>query len=784
MELERGFRVGRWEVQPFRNSIDNGEANLRVEPKVMAVLVALARGAGEVVTRNQLIDEVWQGRLVSDEVLSRCVSLLRSALDDDPREPQYVQTIPRVGYRLVCPVELIARTVSETPVTDSPAAGSQLAELADVELPAPSPPALDQTESAASTPGIGPAIEDRSPDVPAQTQTQAPTPTGRRSLFQELRRRNVFRVAVSYAIVGWLLIEASSVMLDVGAPGWVPRAITVLVVLGWPVAIVLSWLYEMTPDGLRRERDIEDSDSIVHVTGRKLDYVIMLGLAVGFAYLIGLRLTGDPVELDPLGTQLEPHTLAVLPFRNLSADPDNEYFSDGLTEDLINTMASVPGIRVIASTSAFSFKNTDIDVREIGLKLGAGTILAGSVRKDGMRIRITAQLVDAARGLQLWSESYDGRLEDVFAVQDTIASSIVAELQPALTGQVIGADLVTRNPTENLEAYELYLRGRYHLRRRDEEPIKRSIRLFRDAIELDPVFGAAYVELATAYALLPYYSYELEEDMFLKARETVEEGSLHDPRVAIAARGLIAFINFRSWEWDEADDNFRVALANTPGDANLYQWYSQFLAAVARMQESLEAAQRAKELDALSPVVNDRLAVAYLWNDMDSLANRQFQLAKELGLAPSANPEANLVLLLRIGDYQAARSIMTVMQSMLGRSTEWMDIFIAALEDPALRPDAVEAIQRAADAGEISPRYLYGLWLYLDQTDRAMEVAFQLLNDPPGFAVEFLFARENQSLREDPRFGELITAVGLDRYWDKHGWPAICRRTEAGIRCK
>jgi len=778
MELERGFRVGRWEVQPFRNSIENGAANLRVEPKVMGVLVALARGAGEVVTRNQLIDEVWQGRLVSDEVLSRCVSLLRSALDDDPRDPQYVQTIPRVGYRLVCPVEILTPAEPETTGVETPVAatGSPDAERSDVESPTPASPGVNEGALPADATIINPVIADRSPDTLA--------PTGRTSLFQELRRRNVFRVAVSYAIVGWLLIEASSVMLDVGAPAWVPRAISLLVVLGWPVAIVLSWIYEMTPGGLRRERDIQDRDSIVHVTGRKLDYVIMLGLAVGFAYLIGLRLAGGPGEVDPLSMELEPHTLAVLPFRNLSADPDNEYFSDGLTEDLINTMASVRGIRVIASTSAFSFKNTDVDVREIGRKLGAGTILSGSVRKEGMRIRITAQLVDATKGLQLWSESYDGRLEDVFAVQDTITSAIVSELQPALTGQVIGADLVIRNPTENLEAYELYLRGRYHLRRRDEEPIKRSIRLFRDAIALDPGFGAAYVELATAYALLPYYSYELEEDMFLKARETVEEGSLHDPRVAIAARGLIAFINFRSWEWDEADDNFRVALANTPGDANLYQWYSQFLAAVARMQDSLEAAQRAKELDALSPVVNDRLAVAYLWNDQDSLANRQFQLAKELGLAPSANPEANLVLLLRIGDYEAARSIMSVMQSMLGRSTEWMDIFMAALEDPALRPEAVEAIQQAADAREISPRYLYGLWLYLGETDRAMDVAFQLLNDPPGFAVEFLFARENQSLREDPRFGDLITAVGLDRYWDKHGWPGICRRTEVGIQCK
>jgi TolB-like protein/DNA-binding winged helix-turn-helix (wHTH) protein/Tfp pilus assembly protein PilF len=756
--LKHGFRIGRWDVHPFRNTIADESGSRRIEPKVMGVLLALAREPGEVVTRDQFIDQVWQGRVVSDEVLSRCVSLLRSALEDDSRNPEFVQTVPRVGYRLVCPVEPLA-----------PAS------------PGRNPETGNKDDRETAVPGAsGPA-----PTAPLRADdSRAGLPARRQSLFQELRRRNVFRVAASYAVIGWLIIEASSVMLDIGAPGWVPRVITVLVVLGWPVVIVLSWIYEMTPEGLRRERELAPGESITHITGRKLDYVIMLGLALGFAYLIGQRIAQTPETEDRSVHGIRPHTLAVLPFRNLSADPDNEYFSDGLTEDLINTMASVEGIRVIASTSIFSFKNADADVREIGRQLGAGTILAGSVRKEGKRIRINAQLVDAGEGLQLWSESYDGQLEDVFQVQDTIASAIVSELQPTLEGKVIGEHLVTRKPTENLEAYELYLRGRYHLRRRDEEPIKRSIALFREAIELDPRFGAAYVELATAYALLPYYSYELEEEMFLKARETIDTGASHDPRVSIAATGLVAFISFRSWEWIAADENFRIALANSPGDANLHQWHSQFLAAVARMEESLQAAMEAKQLDALSPVVNDRLAVAYLWNDMDEKAEEQFRLAKELGLAPSANPEANLILQLRRGNFDSARQIISVMQRMLGRGTKWLDGFIAALEDPRHRPAAVAAVERAAAARDIPPRYLYGLWLYLGENQRAMDVAFQLLNDPPGFDVEFLFARENRGLRTHPRFGELVIRIGLDRYWDERGWPAFCRRRVEQILCE
>ncbi|MGB5623971.1 MAG: winged helix-turn-helix domain-containing protein [Gammaproteobacteria bacterium] len=756
MELDHGFRVGRWEIHPSRNSIADGEQAARVEPKVMGVLVELAARPGEVVTRNDLIEKIWRGRIVSDEVLSRCVSLLRSALRDDPKNPQFVQTIPRVGYRLISPVTELE------PLTAGTAQTQDIVETSPVS-----------------------ASQHRPVSATAATARQKPPPASTlKILLRELRRRNVFRVAASYVVIGWLLIEASSVVLDLGAPAWVPRVISFLIVLGLPVAVVLSWVYELTPDGLRRERERPRYGPATRVTRRKLDYVIMFGLAFGLAYLIGERLARTQEQVAGISATETPQILAVLPFRNLSADPANEYFSDGLTEDLVNSIAGIEGIRVIASTSSFSFKNSDSDVREIGRALGAGTILSGSVRKDGKRIRISAQLVDASRGLQLWSESYDGMLEDVFEVQDTITTAIVYELQPALQSGVSGEKLARRKPTENLDAYELYLRGRYHLRRRDEEAIRQGIQLFRQAIELDPNFGAAYLQLATAYALLPYYSYELEEDMFLAARATIDQGKLHDARVDIAARGLIAFMNFRSWEWNAAEDNFDIALANAPGDADLHQWQSQFLAAVARPVESLEAALRAKELDALSPVVNDRLAVAYLWNDMDDMANRQFRLADELGLAPSANPEASLVLKLRLGDYQSAREIMTVMQRMLGRNTEWIDSFIAAQGDPDLRPAAIEAVTRAAAASEVSPRYLYGLWLYLGEADRAMDMAFQLLNDPPSFAVEFLFSRENKALREHPRFAELVSAIGLDRYWDQHGWPAFCQRGGDVIRCR
>ncbi|MGH8196266.1 MAG: winged helix-turn-helix domain-containing tetratricopeptide repeat protein [Woeseiaceae bacterium] len=615
--------------------------SVHLEPKVMGVLVCLAAQAGEVVTRDEFIERVWDGRIVSDEVLSRCISLLRSKLRDNPREPRFIQTVPKIGYRLIVAVGRREAT---------PAA------------PEPEPGERDEIREA-----------------------DAPPPTHRRR-------------GAKLPAAGLLLVAAAGLLY-------------------WHV-------FHEAPDA-------------------------------------------QPAARQP--------SVVVLPFVNHSGDEANEYFSDGLTEELIDRLAHVPGLKVAASTSSFAFRDRDEDVRAIAERLGVDYVLEGNVRRDDDRIRITAQLIESARGFHVWSKKFDTVVGDIFTVQDAIAAGIVAELQPRLSGRE-AAQIAPAGRTDIIPAWELVLQGRYHLKRREEGAIRRSIELFRQAIELDPGYGDAYRELARAYVLLPTYSYEDQEEMFELAVATIERGIAMDPALEGAARDVLALVHFNRWEWIEAEENFRLALAAFPNDPNVRQWYSQQQASIGNASRSLAFALEAKKLDVLSPVANDRLAVARMWVDDDERAWQQFDLADELRVGPAANPDARIVLLLRRGEYDEARDLLIGLQKLFARASDWIDPFIAALRDPALRPAARAAVARAARERGISPKYLFGAWVYLNDADAAMDVAFELVHEPAEFDVEFLFARETAILRCHPRFDDLIGAIGLDRYWDEYGWPGFYAR--------
>jgi TolB-like protein/tetratricopeptide (TPR) repeat protein len=474
--------------------------------------------------------------------------------------------------------------------------------------------------------------------------------------------------------------------------------------------------------------------------------------------------------------------LAVLPFTTLGDDPQNDYLGDGLTEDLINHLANLPGLQVVASTSAFAFKDRAADVRDIARELGVRHVLQGSVRKDGDRVRITAALTDAGSGLVQWSRSFDTAFSDIFSVQDEISKGIVDELGPRFGGRASMPEPV-RVQTQVMPAYERVLRGRHHLRSREEASLWRSIELFSEAIGFDPHFGEAYRDLARAYALLPTYSYEDPVEMFDLAEAALEQGVAMDPSLDEKVYDVRAFLHYSRWEWSAAEEDFRRALKHAPNDPNLHQWYSQQLAAVGKPELALEAVLQAKALDVLSPTINQRLAVVYQWVDEDEKAYQQFELARELGLGPRANPESYVIQLLRRGDYATARELLLDLQRAFRRASQWVGPFIAALEDPAARPDALDALRAVADERQISVKYLQGALVYLGDADGALEVAFELLNEPLDFEVEFLFARENAIVRQHPRFGELVRAIGLDEYWDTYGWPDFCDRDGDSITC-
>ncbi len=666
-DLKNGFQLGPWQVLPLHGEIQGALGSTHLEPKVMEVLVVLARHAGQVVERETLLQSIWGARgAVSDEPLTRCIAALRRALGDSRQAPSYIQTVPKRGYRLI---SAVAPLVLEQPSDEVP-------------------------ESVLS------AAPDRVASIVTTAEVSAVMPTWPRP-------------SLKTAVFAALIVS---------------------------VALGVWWM----------SRPVQNSQ------------------------------TQSLVDGSPIAR----NTIAVLPFVNVDATQDQAYFSEGLADEILNRLNEVDGLSVVARTSSFLFKDSDETLQSIAERLRVAHVLEGSVRRSGEQIRISVQLVDAALGYEIWSESYEGTLDNIFPVQDDIANAVVAQLHDIVPMLVSAqSPITTRVPTENVAAYELLLRGRQLLNRRDEQSLRRSVALFQQAIELDPKYGQPYIELAKAYVLLPTYSSELPDEMLDLALSTLAAGIEQNPSVDQSMRPVMALIAYLRWDWIAAEIAFRSALEHAGNNPDLLVWYSQFLSSVGRPLDSLEQAQRAKEIDLLSPVVNHRLSVALLWADQDDEALRYSRLAEELGMGPTANPDSYIVLMLRSGDYDAVRPMLIGVQTMFAQPTAWVDQFLGALAVPERRAGAVRAIAGAEQARDIARKYLFGAWLYLGEIDRAMATALQLLHDRSSFSVEFLFSREAKALRQHPRFGELVREIGLNRYWDQFGWPEMCSKKGEQIVC-
>jgi len=344
------------------------------------------------------------------------------------------------------------------------------------------------------------------------------------SFFEELRRRNVIRVAVGYAVLSWLVLQVADVLIDaLELSGDYSKFIVILLALGFIPALVFSWVYELTPEGIKRESEVSREASIATRTGHKLNVaiVVLLVLAIGLfvadRFFAGPAPTPAPVEVagQPSDAGPEPETratasepadelpsVAVLPFTNMSADPENEYFSDGLADTLLHMLAQSPDLRVAARTSSFQFKNKQVDIREVGDQLGVGAVLEGSIQRAGDRIRVVAQLIDTRNGFHLWSEAFDRQLDDIFRVQDEIAREVSGALLASLVGEPAAAEKRTAlrdvGGTENVAAYEAFMQANQRLERRTTEDVEAAIALLELAVELDPSYGRAWARLARA----------------------------------------------------------------------------------------------------------------------------------------------------------------------------------------------------------------------------------------------------------------------------------------------
>jgi len=442
-----------------------------------------------------------------------------------------------------------------------------------------------------------------------------------RNFFAELKRRNVYKVAVAYAVVGWLVMQiAATVVPALHLSDTITSAVVVLVLLGFPIALILAWAFELTPEGIKRAEDVSPNESITRKTGRKL-----VGLTIALAVIaVGLLVFQFPrpksLNKAALSTPSGPTTpatpaladksIAVLPFDNLSRDPDNAYFCEGVQDEILTRLAKVADLKVISRTSTQKYKSAPDNLRAIAQQLGVANILEGSVQKANDQVRVNVQLINAANDAHLWADIYYRKVTDIFAAESEIAKTIADTLQAKLTGSEMAA--MAKAPTADSEAYELYLKGNYFWNKRTGADFHKAIDYFNQAIAKDPNYALAYVGLADSYLLLSNYGAAAPKDSMPQARAAAQKALELDSNLA-EVHATLAILSQGDFEFKRAITEYERAIQLSPNYAMAHHWFGDGpLMALAMTNRSIAEGKRSVELDPLSLINNADLGWVYI----------------------------------------------------------------------------------------------------------------------------------------------------------------------------
>jgi serine/threonine-protein kinase len=469
------------------------------------------------------------------------------------------------------------------------------------------------------------------------------------SFFSELKRRNVYKVAVAYAVASWLLIQiATQVFPFFEIPNWAVRLVVLVLIAGFPVALIFSWAFEITPEGIKRESEIDPVKSVKAHTGRKI-VAMTIALTIVAGGLFVYQMVGhdrwarrsnvetaeagrSPVTAGSLA--IPEKSIAVLPFDNLSRDPENAYFSEGIQDEILTRLAKIADLKVISRTSTQKYKSAPDNLRDIAHQLGVANILEGSVQRAGDQVRVTVQLINAISDAHLWADTYDRKLIDVFGVESEIARTVAETLRAKLTGSA--EQVLASRPTENAEAYELYLKGRHFWNRRTEADIRKALEYFQQAVAKDPSYALAYAGLADCYAILPAYTNgsprQFVESAITAAHRAIElDDSLAEAHTSFA-NAMAADLQLPASEAE-----FKRAFGLNPNYASAHQWYGEVLQSLGRFDEAIAEIRRARDLDPLSLIINSVLASAFYsagrYDEASQQIQRTFDLDPSFGVA-------------------------------------------------------------------------------------------------------------------------------------------------------
>jgi TolB-like protein len=618
------------------------------------------------------------------------------------------------------------------------------------------------------------------------------------NLFEELKRRNVFRVGIAYAVSAWVLLQIVDLVLEnISAPEWVMQVFMLAVAIGFPIALIFAWAFEMTPDGVKLEKDVDRSQSVTKQTAQRMNRNIIIALVIAVTLLLVDKFTGDTatepqvtsetaevIETPVAETAPKEKSIAVLPFVDMSPESDQAYFADGISEEILNVLVKTQKLKVTGRTSSFQFRDQSAGLKSIGEQLGVDHILEGSIRKANNRVRITAQLVTASDGFHLWSETYDRDLTDIFAIQDEIAHAITDALAIELNLAEDQQTLATVS-TSNMEAYDRYLEAIGLIARRLDFP--RSIQLLKEATDLDPEFAAGWAANAQAHSLTIYYDSTADEQVTLHNAESMAKRALEiDPDLSMAY-SVLGDVHRDRYEWMKAKNYYLRALELNPNNVEANEQFAQMLWRASYFDEALKHSAIATDLDPLSWLnLTVHAALGYVsgdrdvgWQDMQRAlqiggSNRYFSLRHAINMAVSEGQIDTAI------EFMVDLSNVNRDHTFQSRKKAQLDQFILLLHS---REDTLKFLATTADqtdtpgVNSIWATDLFWAAYYgdYDLAETIFDVGISgndasFLYDMTWFNYPVINPLKNSS-----SYKRLVRNIKLDVFWRENGFPKNCR---------
>jgi serine/threonine-protein kinase len=586
------------------------------------------------------------------------------------------------------------------------------------------------------------------------------------NFFAELKRRNVYKVAVAYAVVAWLLMQiASQIFPFFEIPNWVVRLVILLLVIGFPIALIIAWVFEVTSEGIKRTEVADAAGLRSH--GSTWIYVVLVGAALSAGLFFVGRYTAGHATARPaseeqrrakqseMATAGLDKSIAVLPLVNESGDPKDEYFSDGLSEELIAALAQISGLKVIGRSSSFRFKDRKEEPKTIGEKLGVNTLLDGTVRKQGDRVRIVAELVNAADGIQLWTRTFDRQLKDIFTVQQEIARAVAESLKVTLLGT--DSRSAQASATDNAEAHNAYLQGHFYLVRRNAEDFRKAIDYYDQAIQLDPNYALAHAERAEALVFMGDLTGQ-RPTAYPKAHVDAEKAVAIAPDLAEARAALGFVLCLAEWKFTEGLAELKRAKELSPANPTANDLLARIIVYLGRIDEAERQARQAVELDPLSTVTHGNLARVLFYAGKLDEADSAARKAAELQPTGAGSHRFQVLIAAQRGDGEAALREAQLEPDPRFRRFELAVAHYVRGDRTAADAALADLIANAREGFAYQIAEVYSL---RGEKDKAFEWLQTAFDDRDAGMLGLLVDPLLRGLRDDARYKNLLVKLGL-----------------------